>query len=68
MPHVDSSAIDFIHYDEAEAELHVTFTSGKTYVYYAVPRKIFDEFIAAPSKGIFFNAEIRGRYRYRRSV
>jgi len=60
--------IDFIHYDEVAAELHVLFASGKAYVYYGVPRKAYDAFLHAPSIGAFFNAEIRTQYRYRCSI
>ena len=67
MHEVDSSVISMIHYDETAAELHITFASGRIYVYYAVPRKVFEHFLLAPSKGVFFNAHIRNHYRYRRS-
>ena len=68
MPYVDSSAVSFIHYDEVAAELHVVFTSGKAYVYYGVPRLVYDTMLDAPSTGAFFNARIRDTYRYRRSI
>ena len=68
MPYVDSSAVSFVHYDEVVAELHVVFTSGKAYVYYGVPRQVYDAMLGAPSTGAFFNARIRDAYRFRRSV
>jgi hypothetical protein len=67
MPLVDSSAISFIHYDEVAAELHVLFTTGKAYVYYGVPRRIYGEMLRAPSLGAFFNRCIRDKYRYRQT-
>ena len=66
MPLVESSAIDFVHYEPVTAELTITFNSGKRYVYFAVPRGVSNALIAAPSIGAYFNAHIRDRYRYRR--
>lgn len=45
--------------------LVVTFTTGKTYRYFGVPPEVHRAFLAAASKGTFFNEEIRGPYRYR---
>lgn len=68
MGFVESSAVRFVHYDEAAAQLHVVFTSGRAYVYYSVPRRVYDALLKAPSAGVYFNAQIRNNYRYRRSV
>lgn len=68
MPYVESSAVSFIHYDEVAAELHVQFSTGRAYVYYGVPRRIYDGLMRAPSIGVYFNTHIRNRYRYRRSI
>jgi len=68
VPFVESSVMSFVHYDEVAAELHVLFNSGKAYVYYGVPRKVYDALMKAPSAGAYFNARIRDRYRYRRSL
>jgi lysyl-tRNA synthetase class 2 len=65
MIEVDSSAIARIEYDAIAHKLEVMFTTGRVYEYYRVPRSLYDEFIAAPSKGQFFNAYIRDRFRYR---
>ncbi len=66
MPPVDSSAIDFVRYEPALAELTITFNSGKRYVYFGIPRGVSDALLAAPSIGAYFNAHIRDRYRFRR--
>jgi hypothetical protein len=68
VPHVESSAVSFIYYDEVGAELHVEFANGRAYVYYGVPRKVYDTMLRAPSVGAFFNACIRDRYRFRSSI
>jgi hypothetical protein len=52
-------------YDPANAELWITFVTGRRYVYSAVPPAVFDAFRTAPSRGAFFNREIRDRYAYR---
>ena len=52
-------------YDAANGELWITFVTGRRYVYAAVPQAVFDAFKAAPSRGAFFNREIRDRYAYR---
>lgn len=67
MPLVESSAISFVHYDEVAAELHVLFASGRAYVYYGVPRQIYDAMLRASSAGVFFNNRVRDKYRYRRT-
>lgn len=59
---VDSTNIEAIGYDEAAEELHVRFLGGGLYIYNGVPQSVFDDFIAAPSKGSFLNREIRGVY------
>jgi hypothetical protein len=61
-----STAIRFISYDAQQRELFVTFVpTGKTYSYSDVPEEIYREFLAAGSRGQFFNFNIRDRYPYR---
>jgi hypothetical protein len=60
-----SSAIRNLFYVPAKRELWVTFVSGRRYVYAEVPLDVFDAFKTAPSRGTFFNHEIRDRYAYR---
>jgi hypothetical protein len=43
----------------------VTFVTGRRYVYDDVPSEVFDAFKTAPSRGAFFNHEIRDRYAFR---
>lgn len=65
MPDVDSSAIERISHDEATRLLHVRFVSGRCYAYSGVPRSVYHAFLAAESKGAFFNQHIRDLYPYR---
>jgi len=60
-----SSVIRDYDYDADIQQLEITFVSGKVYVYSAVPENVFEDFLAARSKGEFFNANIRDAYAYR---
>jgi hypothetical protein len=55
---VDSSLIRTVTYG-TDATLTVRFHSGAVYRYFTVPRSIFEAFLAAPSKGTYFNRHIR---------
>ncbi len=48
------------------ATLDLTFQTGAVYRYFGVPRLVFDQLIAAQSKGAYFNRTIRNRFPYRR--
>ena len=62
MPLVLSAVIRRIEYDPVLRELDVTFRETGSYTYGDVPRRVYDEFLAATSKGQFFNEQIRDRY------
>ncbi len=64
MHFVDSSNIEAIGYDPASQELHVRFLSGTEYVYHGVPQEVYDELMAAPSKGSFLNRAVKSNYQY----
>jgi hypothetical protein len=60
---VPSIAISRIDYDAEARTLSVRFRqSGELYRYYDVPRRTYDAFCKADSKGRFFNHYIKGRY------
>jgi hypothetical protein len=67
MPDVRSSMIARVEHDASTRELSITFTSGKTYIYYDVPRKTYSELLAADSKGSYFLACIKDCYPYAES-
>ena len=59
---VDSIIIHLILYDAPERRLHVQFTAAgnwQHYTYFNVPLNVADAFENAPSKGRFFNKNIR---------
>ena len=69
MPHdsttipVDSSWIHSVTY-ASDATLVIRFRNGAVYRYFTVPRTIFEEFLAAPSKGAYFTHRIRNAFPY----
>ncbi|MHC1550955.1 KTSC domain-containing protein [Phyllobacterium sp. K27] len=63
MPIVKSSAIRRIEHNPASGTLSIWFVeSGGPYDYYGVPGSVYLAFLAARSKGSFFNDYIRDRY------
>jgi len=63
MHRVESSAIERVGYDPAEATLAITFTGGATYLYLGVPPHLYDQLMAAASKGTFVNQIIKPTFR-----
>ena len=59
---VESSMIHAAGYDEATKELEIIFNSGHIYRYRDVPQRVFDELLAAESKGQFMHANVLGVY------
>ncbi len=66
MPEVDSSALKAIDYRPREHQLVLTFASGEVYQYDQATEDLYQEFLAAESKGRFFQARIRGRLPFRK--
>ncbi|MCC7009587.1 MAG: KTSC domain-containing protein [Acidobacteria bacterium] len=62
MVQVVSTSIEAIGYDADSQELFVRFLSGNTYRYHGVPPSVAAAFLAAPSKGSYFNREIKPAY------
>ncbi len=49
-------------YDEAKETLMVIFNSGKTYQYSEVPKEVYEELLAADSKGSYLRECVIGCY------
>jgi hypothetical protein len=64
---VESSSIASAAYGPAEEVLELRFRGGAVYRYANVPAGVHSAFMAAESKGRYFNQAIRGRFEYRRS-
>jgi hypothetical protein len=63
----ESSTIVRIGYDGEAMIMRVEFAKSGIYDYYDIPQHVFDGIRAAPSKGQFLSAEVKGRYRYART-
>lgn len=59
---VTSRAIEAIGYDPARMRMKIRFVHGETYDFCSVPAHVFNEFLAATSKGGYYNDHIRDRY------
>ena len=58
---VESEAIAAVGYDGGT--LTIQFTSGKTYPHHKVPASEYRGLMSASSKGVYYNAHIKGRYK-----
>lgn len=63
-----STLIRVFSYDERTSVLSVTFVTGAVYHYFDVPAEVAQNMRAAFAKGEFFNAHIRGKYRFARQA
>jgi YD repeat-containing protein len=63
---VPSTVIRKFEYDAAEQRLAVHFTNGRRYSYHDVPAELYEAMKGSFAKGEFFNAHIRGRFRFSR--
>lgn len=57
--HVESSAIEMVGYEPTEMALIVVFKGGAIYRYSGVPERLYDQLMAAESKGTFVNKLIK---------
>ena len=64
MPAVESQAISQVEYDASTRTLFIRFSSGQWYAYLDVAPAAFAAMTLAPSKGRFFQDEVRNRYTY----
>ena len=60
--HVRSQAVDSIGYQGTTLE--VAFEGGGVYDYFDVPEGVYRDFLAAESKGHFFQDHVLGRFEY----
>lgn len=61
---VESSLLDAVKYDAGAETLAVKFSSGAVGTYTGVPAKVYDELMAAESKGEYFTGKIRNTFEY----
>lgn len=63
---VESSHIQLIGYEPAEAILEIEFKGGAVYQYYDVPQYEYDNLMSAESKGTYAHQNIYKKYRQQR--
>ena len=66
MPEVDSTALKAIDYRPMQHQLVLRFTSGEAYAYDQASEDLYKRFLAAESKGRFFQSEVRGKLPFHR--
>lgn len=59
---VDSNVIHAIGYDAEIQVLEIIFNNGRIYQYRNVPRAVYEGLMAAPSKGNYFQENVRGEF------
>lgn len=59
---VSSSNLAAVGYDQGSETLEIEFNNGRVYQYYNVPAFVYESLLAAPSLGVYFNAEIKNAY------
>ena len=60
----DSSVISRFCYDAQRCVLVIEFKHGGIYDYYDVPQTVFEEMSNASSAGEYYNANVKGVYRF----
>jgi hypothetical protein len=63
---VNSSLLANVSYDAGQSVLQLELCDGAIYRYFDVPPVIYEDLLAAESKGSYFNREIRDCFRYAR--
>ncbi len=61
---VTSRTIAKVRYEDKASTLEIQFQSGLVYRYFNVPRSVYDGLLQADSKGKYFNAEIKNKYKF----
>lgn len=63
----NSSMIDRVAFDDESHIMSVSFRDTGKYIYYDVPKTIFEALCKASSAGAFFNAQVKGHFRCSRN-
>jgi hypothetical protein len=61
---IHSTLLARVTYDLGDSCLQLEFCDGAIYAYFAVSETVHRELLAADSKGVYFNTQIRSRFRY----
>lgn len=63
---VASTTLAAVDYDPSAQMLWLEFRSRAVYRYCDVPLAVYQSLMTAPSKGVYFNRHIRGRFEHHR--
>lgn len=63
---VESSNLASVGYDAENEILEVEFKHGGVYQYFDVPQNVYEELMNASSHGVYFSANIRNDYEFRK--
>ncbi|MET3591804.1 hypothetical protein ABID26_001188 [Mesorhizobium shonense] len=63
----NSTTIASFGYDPIIEVLEVEFHKSGVYQYFNVPASVFEQFLAAPSHGVFLNTYIKGQYPFEKA-
>lgn len=61
---VESGLFSSVAYRASVRQLYLRFQDGKIYRFFDCPVTVYNEFVAAKSKGRYFSQQIRNRFRY----
>jgi hypothetical protein len=64
MPHVSSSAVDWVDRDPATGTVEIRYKEGDRYSYFDVPEQVYRGLLEAPSIGAYVNERIKPFYRF----
>jgi hypothetical protein len=63
---VFSNSLRSVGYESAESILEIEFKESGIYQYLSVPVEVYQDLLAAPSKGAYFHQHIKDVFRYRK--
>jgi lysyl-tRNA synthetase, class II len=63
---LNSTLLKAATYQDSAAVLELELCGGDIYEYFRVPTQVFQDLLQATSKGRYFNAYIRNRFRFRK--
>jgi hypothetical protein len=66
MPQIDSTHISNVEYDETEQTLTVDFVKGGSYIYFDVPKDVYDGMFLAESASVYFRQNIKDVFGFER--
>ncbi len=64
MPHVSSSAVDWVDRDPETGIVEIRYKEGDRYSYFNVPEQVYRGLLEAPSIGAYVNERIKPFYRF----